>query len=788
MTASSSHHGAEAIILHGSSAAQPADHNAWRRISFYNIGWDASSKKHTAEMLAGEITDLVAVKGLHAIGLSEVFNLQNDEHLHDARQNIMQSVLTSLGKAVWEGRCDGHYIFLWNKIAMQLKRYEYIDCGIIEHAWRRAQHFQFQYPGCQDEPSLHLIHCHSPSSHGNLTNDRRTKIFGNLWRHVLRRDREATSIALRGNGHSAQPAVIFGGDFNCLEWQWSQCLQNAMNAEATILTVQTCESKAIPLHHGDTAIAINVLAWQEDSGWGKSHPRQNKPKPFSDGHDVVLIPVCWKHAATAYRALVSHLYPLAAHPAKEKSIVSTPWPQVRNRPEQEPSSSARDAKPTPTAPIASKPARTASKPELVVQPTDCIAAQPVEQTSISAKLQHVVEPTASKPHVLVDCEKAPLQASSSAAQPASTVSMLQHVVQPTDVPEADVVQPSLPQSPALAHLDAAPLPTSGSATQSAVCVYTRSEIAPSLILPSQDTPLYKALLDKFNNTGDDDLMNSLACLCIFDKLLYKQPYVSAEQPACSHDDDLIRDDPYGLGRRMEHLLTVTNNKRAEQIDRLASRHDPRAIYPLDLVFSRSDMQEVMNTWRNQPDTWMRPESQQKLREIAIQQKRHQFVQARFNTMLFELFGNKCLVELFVRYPICSAEQPASDTVQKPYAACFRHSLLNNFAKDMQSIGDSPECIRARERSQKKPDRDQPRLSKQIFSLRQRQERAQWIAQWIEEDWGNWRYLNQADQTLWYHYEDGSILREIDELQRQQSPRYHGVAESFARLHESKQCR
>jgi hypothetical protein len=26
------------------------------------------------------------------------------------------------------------------------------------------------------------------------------------------------------------------------------------------------------------------------------------------------------------------------------------------------------------------------------------------------------------------------------------------------------------------------------------------------------------------------------------------------------------------------------------------------------------------------------------------------------------------------------------------------------------------------------------------------------------------------------------------LQRQQSPSYHGVAESFARLHESKQCR
>ena len=51
--------------------------------------------------------------------------------------------------------------------------------------------------------------------------------------------------------------------------------------------MQICTSKTIPLQVGDRAIAINVNALQEDSGWGKSYNQ----KAFSDAHDVVLVPL-----------------------------------------------------------------------------------------------------------------------------------------------------------------------------------------------------------------------------------------------------------------------------------------------------------------------------------------------------------------------------------------------------------------------------------------------------------------------------------------------------------------
>ena len=39
------------------------------------------------------------------------------------------------------------------------------------------------------------------------------------------------------------------------------------------------------------------------------------------------------------------------------------------------------------------------------------------------------------------------------------------------------------------------------------------------------------------------------------------------------------------------------------------------------------------------------------------QKYHQACKKRFNAMLFDLYGCKSLIEVSVRFPICSAAQP-----------------------------------------------------------------------------------------------------------------------------------
>ena len=133
-------------------------------------------------------------------------------------------------------------------------------------------------------------------------------------------------------------------------------------------------------------------------------------------------------------------------------------------------------------------------------------------------------------------------------------------------------------------------------------------------------------------------------------------------------------------------------------------------------------------------------------------------------MLFQLYGSKSLVEIFIRFPICSVEQPAS--------------LLRSFAQSWQAFHNSSEADRARQNSQPN-DSGNPRLSKQIYALQQRQERARWIARWIDEDWNNWYKLKEKDRLLWNEYSNGDTAREIKKLRIQQQSRFPGAAEIIA---------
>ena len=160
-------------------------------------------------------------------------------------------------------------------------------------------------------------------------------------------------------------------------------------------------------------------------------------------------------------------------------------------------------------------------------------------------------------------------------------------------------------------------------------------------------------------------MESLADLFIFDQQKNKQPSGSAEQPAQNSDD------PYLLGLRVEHLLSVTDTQRAKHIERLTSRGDPRAQAPDVFILEPKDMVETMNAWRSQPQTWMNPQSLQTVNAMERRQDYHQACKKRFNTMLFHIFGNRALVELLVRFPICSAAQPAR--------------MLGTFAKEWATI-------------------------------------------------------------------------------------------------------
>ena len=170
-----------AEYISGSSAVPPAGGWLWLRLAFYNIGWDYKSKKsiHTQEGLAKEICDMVQELTLDAVGISEVYNLKDDDK-HDERQVILRHLLSSLNSSAarpassdWAGRSDGHYIFVWNSNQLVLKDYEFVSCGINEHSWRRSQYLQFQSAVLLTSLPLHVIHNHSPSSSNSILTDNR---------------------------------------------------------------------------------------------------------------------------------------------------------------------------------------------------------------------------------------------------------------------------------------------------------------------------------------------------------------------------------------------------------------------------------------------------------------------------------------------------------------------------------------------------------------------------------------------------------------------------------------
>ena len=133
-------------------------------------------------------------------------------------------------------------------------------------------------------------------------------------------------------------------------------------------------------------------------------------------------------------------------------------------------------------------------------------------------------------------------------------------------------------------------------------------------------------------------------------------------------------------------------------------------------------------------------------------------------MLFQLFGNRALVEIFVRFPICSAEQPAR--------------VLKDFAEAWRIFRTSPEAVEGRRDSEKK-DAGEVRLSRQIYALQQQQKRGKEIADWINEEWNNWYKLKKDDQILWTEYTQGNISAKITELHQKQKPRFPCSAETIA---------
>ena len=285
--------------------------------------------------------------------------------------------------------------------------------------------------------------------------------------------------------------------------------------------------------------------------------------------------------------------------------------------------------------------------------------------------------------------------------------------------------------------------------------------APSLIVPTHETPRLRALFQTLASTDDDYLLATLADLTVFGKLKFNPSHVSAEQP------DRAQGEPYALAERFEYFLEVTDEQRQSYIRKLWSRGDHRVATwekCATLIFTETDMKDIMNSWKRSPATWSKnPHAQ----------RRHNACHSSFQSMLFQLMGCKALVSTFIKYPISSAQQPAS--------------LLRDFAVNWQTWRESEERKAVRRMSEKKePDDPTRRLGTQIHHLRRELQIGEEMQRRISRYWDSWYYMNDDEKRIYEEFTNGTIANKIREKQNMRRVRPAPFKGASLRMHDLSQ--
>ena len=106
------------------------------RFASMNLGWQITSKKHTAEWLCTAVEDVMQARAPDALSLREIFEIDDNSEVATVRkQNLLEMILgrlnskDSAAQPVWTGRCDIHCIFIW-KMHLNLVHADLVSCSI----------------------------------------------------------------------------------------------------------------------------------------------------------------------------------------------------------------------------------------------------------------------------------------------------------------------------------------------------------------------------------------------------------------------------------------------------------------------------------------------------------------------------------------------------------------------------------------------------------------------------------------------------------------------------------
>jgi hypothetical protein len=272
--------------------------------------------------------------------------------------------------------------------------------------------------------------------------------------------------------------------------------------------------------------------------------------------------------------------------------------------------------------------------------------------------------------------------------------------------------------------------------------------APALTL-RENTPLYNTFLDSMQGTdAGKEILDFLAMTCFHGEYCYL-------------DERGNRlDIPWSIGFKMEIMLRTVLKQRTLHIERLVEASDPR-VPPSSrgsalatLRFTDDDMRAVMNTWRADVETWMKPRT---LASYWQAKDYHKIAKSNFSVYLQHLSGCKFLLRSLIALPIVT---PDSGTSGAQAGSVAQPELLRRLAQAWTTHKQSAEHLAAIERALPS---DQTRLSSRLHFAQTQYKQGAKLSRYVKDGtvyfWG----LTRKEQRLVEDYDCRRSHRVLDRL-------------------------
>jgi hypothetical protein len=378
-----------------------------------------------------------------------------------------------------------------------------------------------------------------------------------------------------------------------------------------------------------------------------------------------------------------------------------------------------------------------SVPQLVLPSLQVKRSSPESSCQDSTPVTRILQPRHAAA-IIVDPED---DSSSSAAQPVRMLCLTSKAAPAT--PSFQLFVPP-DESPSSVSLPSAPPTEARSEHETGAAAATVAQFTPVKSLTVR-APIPR-VLEIFGDDAEDsaplqDLLEKIAKEFLYDKVsrMIVTPDGCYEAAASVNNLD-----------KLEVYLQVIQDQRAKHLVR-------RPDLPPDAVFDSWDMEEIYKTWMDDYTSWMNPKNIEeyevllrsnskgkgKGKGIGDAQQAHQKRRRSFAAYLFQILGNKHVLLASIKYPLCSAAQPAK-IIEEFMTAWEKEKATDDYKK--------------RVRMSEKATEERKQLKNQAHAARRNLVRGIKIHHDIRLGLRLWDSLSADEKTLLDEFNSGQLIR------------------------------